>query len=154
MIIRPHTPKDAVTLLQLFHDTVHNVNIQDYTQEQINAWAPESFDLNRWQERTKGYFIFVAEDDSGIVGFAELETNGHIDCFYVHHQKQGLGIGHKLIEAVEEKAKTLNLNEIYAEVSITARPFFEKKGFKIQEEQEVSIRGQKLKNYKMNRFLI
>ncbi len=154
MIIRPHKAEDAAELLQLFHDTVHNVNIQDYNQEQINAWAPESFDLNRWQKRTKGYFIFVAEDDSGIIGFAELETNGHIDCFYVHHQKQGLGIGHKLIEEIERKAKALNLNEIYAEVSITARPFFERKGFRVKEEQEVSIRGQNLKNYKMNRLLV
>ncbi|WP_417454051.1 GNAT family N-acetyltransferase [Kiloniella sp.] len=154
MIIRPHKVNDAAELLQLFHDTVHNVNIQDYSQEQINAWAPANFDLDRWKERTKDYFIFVAEDDSGIVGFAELETTGHIDCFYVHHQKQGLGIGHKLIKEIERKAKALNLNEIYAEVSITARPFFERKGFRVKEEQEVSIRGQNLKNYKMNRLLV
>ena len=154
MIIRPHKAEDAAELLQLFHDTVHNVNIQDYSQEQINAWAPANFDLDRWKERTKGYFIFVAEDDNGILGFAELEANGHIDCFYVHHQKQGLGIGHKLIKEIERKAKALNLNEIYAEVSITARSFFERKGFRVQEEQEISIRGQNLKNYKMNRLLV
>ncbi len=153
MIIRPHKPEDAATLFQLFFDTVRNVNIQDYTQEQVKAWAPENFDINRWQDRTKDYCIFVAEDDSGIVGFAELEQNGHIDCFYVHHEKQGLGIGHKLMSQLEQKAKSLELDEIYAEVSITARPFFERKGFKVMQKQTISLRGQSLTNYKMSKSL-
>ncbi|WP_120498878.1 GNAT family N-acetyltransferase [Kiloniella sp. EL199] len=153
MIIRPHKPEDAVILFQLFYDTVHKVNIQNYSQEQVDAWAPENFDIKRWQERTKSYFIFVAEDDSGITGFAELEENGHIDCFYVHHKKQGLGIGGKLMSELEQKAKDLKLTEIYAEVSITARPFFEKKEFKVTQKQEVVLRGQSLMNYKMSKSL-
>ncbi|WP_085908531.1 GNAT family N-acetyltransferase [Kiloniella majae] len=153
MIIRPHKPEDAATLFQLFYDTIHKVNIQDYSQEQVNAWAPENFDIKRWQERTKGYFIFVAEDTSGISGFAELEQNGHIDCFYVHHEKQGFGIGHKLMSELEQKAHALKLDEIYAEVSITARPFFERKGFQVRQKQDVLLRGQYLTNYKMGKSL-
>lgn len=73
--------------------------------------------------------------------------------FYVHHEKQGLGIGHKLMSELEQKANALKLDEIYAEVSITARPFFERKGFQVRQKQDVLLRGQYLTNYKMGKPL-
>ncbi len=41
-----------------------------------------------------------------IVGFAEFEPNGHIDCFYCHHEWIGYGIGHALNERYISKSKT------------------------------------------------
>ncbi|MFD2207654.1 GNAT family N-acetyltransferase [Kiloniella antarctica] len=153
MHIRDHTLKDSATLLKLFHDTVHNINIKDYTQTQIDAWAPDNFDLTRWESRTRNYKIFVAEDNKGIAGFAELDIDGHIDCFYVHHERQGQGVGKLLIEHVEKEALRQNFSRIFAEVSITAKPFFERSGFIVLTEQQAEIRGQKLTNFRMEKLL-
>ena len=76
-------------------------------------------------------FTYVAEQDRKILGFGELETNGHIDCFYVHYQHQNQGVGSKLYRALETKARELNLTRLYSEVSITAKPFFLSRGFTI-----------------------
>lgn len=87
--------------------------------------------------------------DNKIVGFTEFEPNGHIDCFYVHHEYQGFGIGSSLMNEIFKKANDLNLKRVFAEVSITAKPFFEAKGFKVVKQQNVAIRGVKLTNFIM-----
>jgi len=89
--------------------------------------------------------------DQTIVGFAEFEKNGHIDCFYVHHEWQGKGVGSALIKAIDERAKKQNIPRIFAEVSITAKPFFSHKGFHLVKEQTVMIRGVEMKNFVMEK---
>lgn len=44
-----------------------------------------------------------------VVGFCEFETNGHIDCFYVHHKFQGCGVGGFLMQEVYKKSIELKL---------------------------------------------
>ena len=79
----------------------------------------------------------------------EFESNGHIDCFYVHHEYQRCGVGSSLMKEVLNKAKTLRLKQVFSEVSLTAKPFFESKGFKVVKQQNVCIRGVKLTNFVM-----
>src|SRR5437879_3219575 len=33
--------RDAEAIARLFHDTIRIVNLGDYTQEQVEAWAPD-----------------------------------------------------------------------------------------------------------------
>ena len=40
--IREYQPEDTQKLANLYYNTVHQINIQDYTEEQVNAWAPAS----------------------------------------------------------------------------------------------------------------
>ncbi|NIR45834.1 MAG: GNAT family N-acetyltransferase, partial [Gemmatimonadetes bacterium] len=63
-------------------------------------------------------------EDARIVGFTELDPNGHIDCFFVHHAWQRRGIGTRLMERVVETAVRDSIARLFAEVSITAEPFF------------------------------
>lgn len=42
IIIRNYRPEDAQDLANIFYNTIHRINIQDYTQEQIAVWAPET----------------------------------------------------------------------------------------------------------------
>ena len=45
MIIREYQPEDATHLWDLFFNTVRNVNIQHYSQVQVEAWAPSEFSM-------------------------------------------------------------------------------------------------------------
>ncbi len=53
------------------------------------------------------------------------------------------------MNAIFQKAKQDKIIRVYAEVSITARPFFEKQGFIVTKEQTVLLEGVSLTNYKM-----
>jgi putative acetyltransferase len=153
MILREYKLSDTEAIMRLFYDTVHQINIHDYTQEQVNAWTGESMNYEFWQKRLKSKLPFIVENHGEIVGFAELEANGHIDCFYCHSQYQRQGIGSKLLTHIENTAKSRGINRLYAEVSITAKPFFQHWEFTIVREQEVERRGIKFKNYVMEKYL-
>ncbi len=152
IITRQYTSDDAQDLANIYYNTIHNINSQDYSEEQVNEWAPSSsLELTGWKKKWENIIPLVALLDNKIVGFAEFESNGHIDCFYVHHEHQGQGVGSSLMNAIFNKANTLQLKRLFAEVSITAKPFFESKGFKVLKQQSVNIRGTALTNYIMEK---
>lgn len=47
MILRKYVPSDSITLLKLFYNTVHIINRKDYTENQCNAWATKTVDLEQ-----------------------------------------------------------------------------------------------------------
>jgi putative acetyltransferase len=153
MEIRLFHPQDADRIAQLFHDTVRQVNIKDYKTSQVKAWAPDNLHSRNWAKSCSQKYTYVAEDGEIILGFGELEFNGHIDCFYCHKDYQRCGIGRKIYEAIEAKAIELGLNLLFTEASITAKPFFEKMGFFSLEQQQVICRGETFINYSMQKDL-
>lgn len=159
--IRLFRPQDATQIAQLFHDTVRTINRQDYSLNQVKAWAPDDIYFRDWVKVCTSRFTYVAENvlENGdqkpgiIIGFAELEIDGHIDCFYVHRDYQGCGVGKSLYQAIESQALKLNCDRLYVEASITAKPFFQRQGFTIDQEQEVKVRGEVFKNYRLSKLL-
>lgn len=157
MELRRFEEKDAAALNAIYHDTIHNVNKHDYTPEELEAWAATApyteesriKDIKRWNKINP----FVAAIGDVPVGFAELEDEGHINCFYVHHAYQGKGAGTILLSACEQEAKRLGFSRLYAEVSITAKPFFLKNGFTVIRPNLSETRGMFLKNYVMEKML-
>ena len=149
MHIRKYQPGEESELWRLFFATIHNVNIRDYTAEQVGAWAPATIDEHLWRVRmeTMQPYVCVADDD--VVGYAGLIPSGYIDHFYVHHQWQGQGVGKLLFAAIETDAREQNFDELTADVSITARPFFTARGFAVVAQQEVTRGATVLTNFKM-----
>lgn len=152
--IRRFRREDLPHLTELFYQTVRTVNRRDYTLEQVQAWAPEEVrqagDSARWQALAER-FTLIAEIDGQIVGFCDLEADGHLDRFYVHAEFQGQGVGRALLAEVENIARRECMPRVFVEASITARPFFLKQGFVELAEQSVTVRGVQLANYRMQR---
>ena len=146
MQIRLFEPEDTEQIAWLFHNTVRKVNIKNYSKRQVVAWSPEDVYFRDWQTVCSRY-TYVAEKDNKIFGFGELEPNGNIDYFYVHHQHQRQGVGSEIYRAIETKARELNLTSLYAEASITAKTFFISRGFKVIKQQQVICRQEKFINY-------
>ena len=151
MRVRSYKQGDASDLLVLFFETIRSVNISDYSQVQVKAWAPDlnDWDMIGWEKSFQNKFVFVAEENGKLIGFGELEENGHIDRFYIHKDHIGQGVGLKIYERIELEARTLKLAKLFVEASITAKSFFQKRGFEIVREQEVERKGILLKNYVM-----
>lgn len=152
--VRCYQDGDAKHIASIFYNTVHTVNAKDYSKEQLNAWTSYYDNYATWQEKCAKLNPFVATIDGTVVGFAEFEPNGHIDCFYVHHEFQGAGVGTALMREIEIEAREKLLPRIYAEVSITARAFFASKGFQVIKQQTVRIRDIELINFLMEKSFV
>jgi putative acetyltransferase len=151
--IRLFETQDAEQIAQLFHETVHEINVRDYSSSQVKAWAPEDIYFRNWVEVCSSRFTYIADDEGVIAGFGELEPNGHIDCFYCHKNYQRCGVGRQIYWAIEAKAVELSLNRLFVEVSITAKSFFQRMGFSVVQKQEVTCRGESFVNYVMEKSL-
>lgn len=151
MKIRDYNSDDCKVVADLFYQTVHAVCVNDYTEEQLEVWAPTPIDYKKWQERLDRKKPFLAIVNNAIVGFIELEEGGYIDCFYVDKNFQRKGVGSFLLDYAEELARSRNYDKMYAEVSITAKPFFLKHGFRIIKENVVRVGNQELKNFIMEK---
>ena len=153
MLVRTHRKSDIPSISRLYYDTIHLVNSRDYTCKQIDAWAPTLPEESFWKERFKKYQVYVAEQDKRIVGFTELDSAGHIDCFFVHHEWQRCGVGSRLMERIVATAERQQIVRLFAEVSITAASFFLHHGFIVVKEYETTRRRMKLKQFVMERWL-
>jgi len=153
MEVRPAKPEEYPELWQLFHDTVHQVNRRDYSTRQLAAWAPDEVDLSKWSQRMEAIEPFVVTIDQTIVGFSDVQPDGLVDMFFVHHDWQRRGIGRRLFLEIHRRAETMQLRELHSHVSITARPFFESQGFEVVTPQEVTTNGVVLHNFLMRKTL-
>ena len=149
LTIRKVAAGEERALWQLYHDTIHHVNSRDYSPEQLQAWAPDEIEMGKWIEKIQRIEPWVCVIDEQITGYADLQPDGLIDHFFVHHGYQRQGVGRRLFETIEEAAKVLGLRTLHAHVSITARPFFESRGFLVLLQQEVTIGTVVLTNFKM-----
>ena len=151
--IRAYQAGDASAIVRLFYETVRSVNRADYSDEQVRAWAPSVPDPNGWHARMAGRLTLVAEEGGEVVGFAELEEDGHLDMLYVRKDAVGRGVGKRLCQAVEQKARGLGLERIFTEASITARSVFEGQGFRVLHRNDLVVRGVGMRNFSMEKPL-
>ena len=151
MILRKYSSDDWTEVVKLFHDTVHSINSADYSETQLDAWAPHDLNLPGLENKLLNNYSVVAEKDGVIVGFGNANGTGCFDCLYTHKDYQGIGVATLIADDIEGYFYRENARAITADVSITARPFFEKRGYLVLNEQCVECRGQLFINYKMKK---
>lgn len=150
-MIRAFKPEDAPALWQLFFNTIRKVNGRDYSQQQLEVWASEKMDLSLWQSRMIEIDPFICQREGVIAGYSDLQADGLIDHLYCHHEFQGQGVGRELMQHVHLLAEQRGIRNLYSNVSITARPFFERFGFRVVREQQNLRDGVVLINYRMEK---
>lgn len=158
VVLRAYRPSDCSEVLRLFYDTVHTVNAKDYTEEQLDAWADGKPDAAKWNESLCAHFSLAAEAGGILAGFGDIDETGYLDRLYVHRDFQGMGVGTALCQALEQEAvRIMDQTQeacpfcITTHASITARPFFEARGYQVQREQQVERKGVLLTNYVMEK---
>src|SRR5262249_40970432 len=149
--IRSYRSSDLDALINIFLRAIREVASKDYDAAQIKAWAQA--DRDKWATRRSASPTWVALTEQEPIGFSDLEPGGHIDMMFVHPCHQGVGVATALLETVEAAARELGLSRLFTEASITARPFFEARGFRVVTPQRVAIRGVALLNYRMDKVV-
>lgn len=148
MIIRQYKPTDCEYLAKLFYETVHTINAKDYSQQQLNVWAIDNIDLEAWNKSLSENYTVVGVENNIIVGFGDIDKSDYLDMLYVHKDYQRQGIATAICNKLEQAVK---VNKIITHASITAKPFFEQRGFKVVKEQQVERNGIALTNYVMEK---
>ncbi|MGI9229372.1 MAG: GNAT family N-acetyltransferase [Gammaproteobacteria bacterium] len=153
MQIRQHQPADIPAIALLYFNTIHKVNIRDYSKQQVQAWAPAIEPAAYWRARFAERHVVVAEDNNTVLGFAEYQDDGHVDCFYVHHLHQGRGIGKAMMQDLEQALRENNISRLFAEVSLTAVGFFTACGFVAKQERVSEYNNMQFKLVLMEKYL-
>ena len=145
--IRRLAAQDIPEMRKLFRATVLTVNSKDYTKEEVEDWALCGDSVEHWKELlakndyigkellAKNDYIGALDGQGGIVGFSSMNAEGYLHSMFVHKDWQGKGVATLLLSEVEKIARRYGVHKISVEVSVTARPFFEKHGYKVVKEQ-------------------
>ena len=148
-MIRPYRVGDHLAISEIFPRAIHEIASEAYTAEQCSAWSEKKPNPDYWRKRCEKKMPFVFVQNGEVVGFLELDPDGHIDCMYVHPNEKRKGVASTLIEHAINANTSAGNQRIFVEASICAKPVFEKKGFNVIKEKEVLIKGVSLKNYDM-----
>ena len=148
MQLREYQQSDCEQLAELFYQTVHSVNAKDYTKEQLDVWATGKVDLCKWNSSFLKHKTIVAVETGKIIGFGDMDSTGYLDRLYVHKDYQRKGVASAICDALESfsKGKTF-----ITHASITAKPFFQYRGYRVVKEQKVFRQGIALTNYVMEK---
>jgi GNAT superfamily N-acetyltransferase len=151
--IRRATEVDLPFIGEIFYAAVHSASTaRYYTAAQQNAWAP-LYKKNGDEWRNLLLVIaFVATIDDQVVGFADIHDR-ELDHLYVHPSWEGKGIGKSLVHHCLQEALSLRWPYLLTDASYVARPFFERLGFQVEDEEVVERRGEQLPRFKMRRIL-
>lgn len=147
MLVREYQISDCKEITELFYNTVHTVNAKDYTEEQLDVWAAGQVDLEKWNQSLQEHYSIVASENEVIVGFGDIDKMGYLDRLFVHADYQGKGIATAICNQLEQVVQ----GDITTHASITAKPFFEKRGYKVVKEQQVERQGIFLTNFCMEK---
>jgi len=151
MVVRRYRPEDAPQLVALFRKSVSELASSDYSPDQLRAWAQDSVELPAWVGRLTNAVVVVCEIESQIAGFASVEPNGHLDLLYVHPQYARQGVATRLCAELEEWARRNGVARMFTEASISAKPFFEVRGFRTIRAQTAYLLGVTMENFAMEK---
>lgn len=150
MVIREYKGSDCKEVSELFYNTVHTINAKDYTKEQLDVWANNEIDLEKFNKSLIEHYSLVAVENKIIIGFGDIDKTGYLDRLFVHKDYQNRGVATAICNRLEQKMLKGKVN---THSSITAKTFFEKRGYKVIKEQQVERKGLFLTNYIMEKII-
>ena len=153
--VRRYAPEDAVALATVMWRSVRVGALADYSGAQTEAWlpAPRSAEgMHRWASDGRTVFVTTTEAD-GVVGYLDVEADGHIDHLDRVPEVTGAGVAGALFDALERLAREAGIVRLRVEASEAARRFFTKRGFRVEERRDWELRGVPIHNDAMSKVL-
>lgn len=153
MAVRDYERDDLRAIVAVFQRSVREIARRDYSRAQVAVWAPEPADFGAWEKRLATGAVFVSRREDKLAGFARIDATGEVDLLYVDPHFQRQGVATELLGSLVAWAEQNSVARLAANVSITARPFFERAGFRLLRSQTVERNGVTLDNFRMERSL-
>lgn len=151
--VRPLCVEDSHDVARIFFEAVQVGTNELYSDEQRSAWGGNTPDPDGWRLKLPGLIGYVAEEDGRPVGFMTIDATGLIDFAFVAPSAARKGVGRILYRAIEDRARSLGARTLTTHASWAARPFFERHGWTLEQNQTVMRRGVALSNCLMRKLL-
>lgn len=143
VVIRECKKEDLEELSNIVTRNLLEINAKDYGEEMMREHA-KSFSkeniANSLKNREK---VYVALKNGELIGTAGIEESWskepgvyYILTVFVKPENHGQGIGRRLIERVEEHAKSINVKKLIVPASITGNEFYYKLGYKYKDNKK------------------
>lgn len=153
MNIRRAQESDLPQLAALYRQTVWTIAPQKYTPAQTQAWASFAEDRDHFRQFILEGTTYVAEDKTGMLGFAGIAADGHVSSVYVRSDCIHQGIGSALMKMLLEHANNQGMQRLYAEASEFSLGLFQKFGFRLYDTEVVDRQGVEFRRYLMEKYL-
>ena len=159
--VREYAAADAAATLDVFERSVRGLAHGSYSEAQIDAWVG-SRTTAEWLAAREGQIGAVASFGEGgpLVGLVALElqdpavgTVALLDLMFVVPEAARQGVASALLEWAMGEARGAGAARMSTFASHTALPYFEARGFVVEEERTVRRGGVELQNYAMSRSL-
>lgn len=122
--VRPADAADTVGIWETHTRAIRELCAQDYSFEQIEAWAGPRKPTDYLGPIEAGR-LFVADRSGEIVGFGEFhEGRREICAIYVHPYWVRHGIGRALFERVTNELRTRKVSHAWLDASLTSVDFY------------------------------
>jgi GNAT superfamily N-acetyltransferase len=132
-MIRLIEERDLQRISALIQNTLLVSNLPDYDLETIgrlhNAFTPEQLRGLAYKRR-----IYILEEDGLLLGTIGIEGD-RVYNFFVPPDRQGSGIGGRLLDFVEEQARGEGRRTLTVDSSLTAVSFYRRRGYRKTGEQ-------------------
>jgi len=128
LLIRTFKAQDAKNISNLIRKTMSVSNSKDYPAERLKLLIAY-FSPEKVVKLSKERVCLVAESENRLIGTIALEGN-ELLTFFVHPDFQTRGVGTQLLDAIEKLAISHEVTLLTCKASITAVPFYTKKGYK------------------------
>jgi putative acetyltransferase len=127
--VRPATTHDAPGIARVHVAAIRDLASSFYTPEQVAAWSSGKQPARYLQALEDGEVMFVAESPSGaVVGFGSSKGN-EVRAVYVDPRHARLGIGGKLLDALESEAQSRGETSLRLNSSLGAVAFYTAHGY-------------------------
>ena len=151
--LRPFLPGDAARCKSIFAASIAEVAIEDYSEQQCEAWIAAADDQKAFAKRLTDSLTLVATIDGESAGFATLKGADIVDMIYVDPEYARRGVGSTLLDALAKLASARGAARLTADVSDTAKPLFERRGYASERRNLVTLGDEWLANTTMSKKL-
>jgi putative acetyltransferase len=151
--LRPFLPADAERCKSIFAASITELAIEDYSEEQCEAWIAAADDIKAFGKRLAEALTLVATVEGESAGFATLKGADVVDLIYVDPEFARRGVATMLLDALTKLASARGAARLTADVSDTAKPLFERQGYVSERRNLVTLGDEWLANTTMSKKL-
>jgi GNAT superfamily N-acetyltransferase len=147
MNVRQFQKRDLDAVRELILSTINTCYAGFYPPRAIEYFKQYHCDANIFERAKKGYTI-IGESNGRMVATGTIVEN-HICAVFIIRSVQRQGLGRKIMEHLEDRARTEGFTEVNLDVSLPSRPFYERLGYRLSEDTHIDVgEGQSLDYWK------
>ena len=137
LTIRGARAADAPAVTELVRRSITQLCGADHRDDPalLDGWLSNKTveNVTAWIDSPRNYTL-VAEIDAVAAGVAVLTVEGEVLLNYVDPAARFRGVSTALLAALEERARSLGLETVRLDSTLTARRFYEERGYRVHGE--------------------